>query len=162
MFGSKSDECPKCQKTIDNNWLSCPFCGVTLVKKAPEQPQYQSSAMNPKKSIKEKLIDHHILLFGLILGLFIMLIGALAINYSILTDVDDGEDIDDSSKNDDLDDKMNYNKNGIMIYNAGMFLFSISAIVLAVLDDKLNQFVRLGLLFIAGMISFNMVGIMNQ
>jgi len=79
-----------------------------------------------------------------------MLIGATVMNVSTI-DEEDPDDEDDATA-------ARTHQNGAIVYNLGVLILLFVLYATAIFNEDLNQFVRLGMLIAAGLISFNQIG----
>jgi len=146
--------CPRCGKSLNHEWVSCPYCPIKPVEKRPRESQ--SIPLQPQQSFLigdlnlSKIFTRQLLIVGIALGLIIMLIGATVMNVSTI-DEEDPDDEDDATA-------ARTHQNGAIVYNLGVLILLFVLYATAIFNEDLNQFVRLGMLIAAGLISFNQIG----
>jgi len=165
--------CLKCNKPLKQEWVICPYCRTrtteskALLKSnrfmdAREEVVPRSfKSQEPMQQIPTQFVQGRAinldgvftrpnLLIGIATGLVLMLLGAVIVNISTVTDDDaDSEDLATAQKT---------HQNGAIIYNIGVFFIVGILLCAALVNDELNQFVRLGMLIAAGLIGFHLFG----
>jgi len=146
--------CLGCGRPWNHEWTSCPYCSNTLPGKPLEKsPPLSPGAQKPFRINDidfSKIFTKQLLVVGVALGLLIMFLGAATMNVSTINE--------ESPSRKDNAKAAGTHQNGAIVYNLGVLILLFVLYGTAIFNEDMNQFVRLGMLIAAALISFNQIG----